>query len=284
MQFFRYRYPLYRTCFRLFSSTTEKELQDINQLMKTYNNSHTPIRTYALFQWMLNIANIKPDLTCYLHIIRACSDLNNQNACEKIHRFITEDRTLSNNDYRQLQIKLIYMYAKIQHLDFAEQLFQQIRTMNHPSLDALLYGTMFKGEKAMNGRKNRSSNSLDILLAYNMNRQAKKTIELYENDFQKKKLVELDAVTATCVLNAASNCRRLDIGEHVHQQVQRLNLLDPPNVRLATAVRFILLVNLNHVLFLRRSSICTVIVVLFIVLENYSINFFLQLIMSLIRR
>ena len=161
MQFVRCRFPLHhRTSFRLFSSTfvdvtpstTEKELQDINQLMKTYNTSRTPIRTYALFRWMLNIANIKPDLTCYLHIIRACSDLNNRDACQKIHQFITDDRTLSIDADRQLQIKLIYMYAKMKDLDMSEQIFQQIQTAKNTSLDALLYGTMFKGEKAMDRR------------------------------------------------------------------------------------------------------------------------------------
>ena len=81
-----------------------------------------------------------------------------------------------------------------------------------------------------------------------MNGQAKKTIELYENDIQKKKLIELDAVTATCVLNAASDCRRLDIGEDIHAEVQRLKLLDPPNIRLATAVRICLINSSNSVL------------------------------------
>ena len=160
MQFFR-RFATHRTAFRWFSSTiidvnpstTEKELQDINKLMKTYNNARIPIRTYALFQWMLNIANIKPDLICYLHIIRACSELNNRNVCQKIHQSIAEDRTLPIDEYRQLQIKLMYMYAKIQDIDLAEQLFQQIRTTKNSSLDPLLYGTMFKGEKEMNGRK-----------------------------------------------------------------------------------------------------------------------------------
>ena len=124
---------------------------------------------------------------------------------------------------------------------------------------------------------------MPMLLAYNMNRQAKKTIELYENDFRKKRLVELDAITATCVLNAASDCHRLDIGEHVHHQVRRLKLLDPPNIRLATAVSISPLVHSSKSSSFRRSSICTVVVVLFIVLVNYLINFYLQLIMSLIR-
>lgn len=104
-----------------------------------------------------------------------------------------------------------------------------------------------------------------------MNGQAKKTIELYEKDIQKKKLIDLDAVTATCILNAASDCRRLDIGEDIHAEVQRLKLLDPPNIRLATAVRISLVDSIHSFLF-RRSWICIVIVVRSLVLGNYSIN------------
>jgi hypothetical protein len=158
MQYFR-RFALIRSSFRLFSSsivnvtplTTEKELNEISKLMKNYNNSHVPIRTYALFQWMINITNLKPNFTCYLHIIRACSELNNLNICQKIHQFIEQDQTLQLNDYRQLQIKLIYMYAKIKNIDLAEQLFHQIRVVKNPLIDTILYGTMFKGEKEVSG-------------------------------------------------------------------------------------------------------------------------------------
>jgi len=79
---------------------------------------------------------------------------------------------------------------------------------------------------------------MNIILAYNMNGQPDKTIKLYENEILKNKSIELDAISATCVLNACSDCHRLDIGEYVHQEVRRLKLLDPPNIRLATAVRF----------------------------------------------
>jgi hypothetical protein len=78
MQFLR-RLSLIRPSFRFISSsitnvtpsTTEKELDEINKLMKNYNNSHAPIRTIALFEWMINITKLKPDFNCYLHIIRA---------------------------------------------------------------------------------------------------------------------------------------------------------------------------------------------------------------------
>jgi hypothetical protein len=71
-----------------------------------------------------------------------------------------------------------------------------------------------------------------------MNGQPEKTIELYENEILRNQSIELDAISATCILNACSDCHRLDIGEHVHHEVRRLKLLDPPNIRLATAVRF----------------------------------------------
>lgn len=67
-----------------------------------------------------------------------------------------------------------------------------------------------------------------------MNGQSEKTIELYKNNN-----IQLDAISATCLLNAASNCHRLDIGKHVYNEVKRLKLLNhPPNIRLATAVSF----------------------------------------------
>ncbi len=88
--------------------------------------------------------------------------------------------------------------------------------------------------------ENRNLNNLGVVLAYNMNGQPEKTIELYENEIRKKKSIELDAISATCVLNACSDCHRLDIGEYIHQEIRRLKLLDPPNIRLATAVRFVI--------------------------------------------
>jgi len=154
MQFFR-RFSLIRASFRFLSSsntnvtpsTTEKELYEINKLMKTYNNSHVPIRTLALFEWMLNITHVKPDFISYLQVIRACGELNNLPICQKIHQFISNDQTLQANDYRQLQIKLIYMYAKIQHIELAEEIFQQAKAMKNLPVDISLFGTMFKGER-----------------------------------------------------------------------------------------------------------------------------------------
>ena len=136
-------------------STIEKELQEISKLMKHYNNSHAPIRTYALFQWMLNIINLKPDFACYLHIIRACNELNSLNVCKKIHQCIEQDGTLPIDEYRQLRIKLLYMYAKLKKMDSAERLFHQIRENAKASVDAVLYGTMFKGEDEVSGRKSK---------------------------------------------------------------------------------------------------------------------------------
>ncbi|CAF5001587.1 unnamed protein product, partial [Rotaria socialis] len=86
MQYFR-RFSLIRSTFRFISSvtvdvnssTTQHELNEINKLMRTYNTTETPIRTVALFEWMLNIINIKPDFNCYLNIIRACGELDNIN-------------------------------------------------------------------------------------------------------------------------------------------------------------------------------------------------------------
>jgi hypothetical protein len=69
-----------------------------------------------------------------------------------------------------------------------------------------------------------------------MNGQAAKTIELYEREMMNQHTLELDAVTATCVLSACSDCQRLDVGKHVHAEVTRLKLLDTPNIRLVTAV------------------------------------------------
>ena len=71
-----------------------------------------------------------------------------------------------------------------------------------------------------------------------MNGQANKTIEVYENELLNNKTIDLDAITATCVLNACSHCHRLNIGKHIHNEAIRLNLLDSSNVRLATAVSF----------------------------------------------
>ncbi|CAF3475780.1 unnamed protein product [Rotaria sordida] len=231
MQYFR-RLSLIRSSFRLLSSsivdvtpstivdvtpsTIEKELYEINKLMKTYNNTHVPIRTIALFEWMLNIINIKPDFNCYLNIIRACGELNNLNICQNIHKYIQNDQTLKIQEYHQLQIKLIYMYSKIKNIQSAEQIFQQVKTIKNLPIDISLFGTMFKG--------------------YNMNGQPNKTIELYENEILNNKIIELDAISATCLLSACTDCHRLDIGEYVHDEILRLGLLDPPNIRLATAI------------------------------------------------
>ncbi len=160
MQVFR-RFFLIRPSLRFVSSsivnvtpmTNQKELYEISKLMKTYNNSHLPIRTLALFEWMLNITNLKPDFSCYLHIIRACGELNNKNICQKIHQIIEKDQTLQSNEYYQLQIKLIYMYAKIKHIEIAEQIFYQAKTMKNSSLDSILFGTMFKGERKVSLKK-----------------------------------------------------------------------------------------------------------------------------------
>lgn len=84
--------------------------------MKNYNSTHVPIRTLALFEWMVNIADIQPDLVSYLHIIHACTALSNLNAARKVHQRIDHDRTLTAKEYQHLQVKLIDLYAKTKHL------------------------------------------------------------------------------------------------------------------------------------------------------------------------
>ena len=183
--------------------------------MQTYNQSRAPIRTLALFEWMTNIMDVKPNAVSYQHIIRACAELNHVESCQKLQETIQNDRTLSSDESGHLRIKMIYMYAKMKEIHRAEQLFEQVKRMKNFSFDAVLFSTMFK--------------------SYNMNGQSKKTIELYEKDSS----MELDAVTATCILSACSDCQRLDIGEHVHREVNRLHLLEAkdgtPNIRLVTA-------------------------------------------------
>ena len=123
MQFFR-RFATIRSSFRCLSSsfvnvhpsTRRHELDEINKLMKKYNSTQVPIRTLALFEWMVNITNIQPDLVSYLHIIHACTALSNLNAARKVHQWIDNDRALSAKDYRHLQVKLTYLYAKTKHL------------------------------------------------------------------------------------------------------------------------------------------------------------------------
>lgn len=154
MQFFR-RLSLIRPVFRFISSkvvdvdqvTTEKELNEINKLMKLYNTTNVPMRTVALFEWMSNIIDLKPDFNCYLNIIRACREIDNLNMCKKLHQCIDNDTTLSDNEYNQLQIKLMYMYAKIKNIELAEQLFYKLKSNNNVPIDIRLFGTMFKGEE-----------------------------------------------------------------------------------------------------------------------------------------
>lgn len=124
-------------------ATTQRELTEIGKLMETYNSAHSPMRTLALFEWMLNIIDVKPDLACYLHAIRACGEVKNAELCRRVHQFIENDRTLADQEYEQLQSKLIYMYAKMQRMDVAEEIFRRAKTRNLG-----LFGTMFKGERA----------------------------------------------------------------------------------------------------------------------------------------
>lgn len=154
MQYFR-RFSSIRTTLRFISSivvdvtasTTEKEINEINKLMKHYNNTQTPIRTVALFEWMMNIINLKPDYDCYLHIIRACGEINNLDMCLKIDQCIEKDGKLQANEYHQLQIKLIYMYGKVKNIKAAEKIFQQALTTKSLQVHTSLFGTMFKGEE-----------------------------------------------------------------------------------------------------------------------------------------
>ena len=112
-------------------STKQKELSEIQKLMRNYNNSHESIRTLALFEWMINISDTKPDFPCYLQIIRACGKVNHFNFCQRVHDFIENDQTLDQNEYYQLQTKLIYMYAKINRLDLVEQIFHSLTNTNN---------------------------------------------------------------------------------------------------------------------------------------------------------
>ena len=190
--YYLHRFILIRSSFRFLSSsivnvnsfTTEKELYEISKLMKHYNDSHLPIRTIALFEWMLNVINLKPNFTCYLHIIRASGDINNLNTCQKLHQFIENDRTLQDNEYRQLQIKLFHMYVKTQNIELAEEIFCRAKASEHRQIDASLFATMFKGEF----KKIFMQRLLELHCSdYNMNGQPNKTIELHERETLQKK-------------------------------------------------------------------------------------------------
>jgi hypothetical protein len=45
------------------------------------------------------------------------------------------------------------MYAKIKHIEIAEQIFYQVKAMKNSSLDSILFGTMFKGERKVSLKK-----------------------------------------------------------------------------------------------------------------------------------
>ena len=89
-------------------STNHNDLQEINHLMQTYNQSQKPIRTLALFEWMTNITDVQPNVDSYQHIIRACAELNHLASCQKLQQSIQNDRTLSPDEASHLRIKLIY--------------------------------------------------------------------------------------------------------------------------------------------------------------------------------
>lgn len=203
-------------------TTSENELAEINRLMQNYNQNRAAIRTVALFEWMINIIHVQPNFHSYIHLIQACGIVNHFETCRKLHRWIDQDKRISADESEQLQIKLIYMYAKIKQMPYAEEIFNQKKTKQ----SAVLFGTLFKG--------------------YNMNNQPEKTIELFEKYFMQNKTVALDPVIATCVLSACSDCRRLDVGEYIHQEIGRLKLLEgQPNIRLITAVRDVVLISIG---------------------------------------
>jgi hypothetical protein len=185
MQFFRC-YPKIRTSFRCVStfivntnsSTIENELNQINQLMQNYNDTHVPIRTYALFQWMIHVINIQPNFASYLHIIHACNLLKNNNACRTIHHWINKDTKLSPSAYRQLRIKLIYMYARTEQIQLAEELFQQAKDDKHSSIDALLFGTIFKGELNI---VHLSNNKLNMIFESNKQCRFRFNVDAHHN-------------------------------------------------------------------------------------------------------
>lgn len=122
-------------------TTSESELFEINKLMQNYNQNRTPIRTLALFEWMINIIRVQPNFTSYVHLIQACVVVNHIETCRKLHRCIDQDKKLSKEEYQQLQIKLIYMYARIKRMADAEEIFDRIQTIQSP----MLFGTIFKG-------------------------------------------------------------------------------------------------------------------------------------------
>ena len=122
-------------------TTTENEVIEINKLMQNYNQNRTPIRTLALFEWMTNIIHVHPNYTSYIHLIQACAVVNHLETCRKLHRCIDDDQRLSKDEHVQLQIKLIYMYAKMKRIVDAKEIFDRIRT----SPSSLLFGTILKG-------------------------------------------------------------------------------------------------------------------------------------------
>ena len=147
-----------------------------------------------------------PDVVTFICILKACGSLQDIDKGKKIHEEI-QRRCLVRNDIALGNV-LVDMYAKCGMLAKAQQVLEDL-----PSRDAVSWNALITG--------------------YAQQGQCHEAFDCFRQ--MKTEGLSPSAVTFTCLLKACGDAGSIDNGEHIHEEIVNLGLLES-DVMLGTAL------------------------------------------------
>ncbi|KAJ0099600.1 hypothetical protein Patl1_20045 [Pistacia atlantica] len=206
---------------KVFDQMCNRDLVSWNSLICGYSQCNKFEEVLGLFNSMQE-ANIKADAVTMVKVILACIYLGNWCTADSMVKYI-EENNIEIDVY--LGNTLIDMYGRRGLVDLARETFNQMRYKNVVSWNAVIKGyvkvrRLVEAQKLFDMVPRRDVISwTSMITGYSQANQFAEAIKLFREMMFTK--VKPDEITVASVLSACAHLGSLDVGEAIHEYVQR---------------------------------------------------------------
>ncbi|XP_031280530.1 pentatricopeptide repeat-containing protein At2g22410, mitochondrial-like [Pistacia vera] len=206
---------------KLFDQMCNRDLVSWNSLICGYSQCNKFEEVLGLFNSMQE-ANIKADAVTMVKVILACIYLGSWCTADSMVKYI-EENNIEIDVY--LGNTLIDMYGRRGLVDLARETFNQMRYKNVVSWNAVIKGyvkvmRLVEAQKLFDMMPRRDVISwTSMITGYSQANQFAEAIKLFREMMFAK--VKPDEITVASVLSACAHLGSLDVGEAIHEYIQR---------------------------------------------------------------
>ncbi|KAJ4706108.1 Pentatricopeptide repeat-containing protein [Melia azedarach] len=207
---------------KLFDVMSVRDLVSWNSLICGYSQCNRFEEVLCLFNSMQE-DNIKADAVTMVKVILACIYLGNWAIADSVIRYI-EEKDIEIDVY--LGNTLIDMYGRRGLVDLAREVFNQMCDKNVISWNAMIMGYakathLIEARQLLDEMPRRDVISwTSLITGYSRANQFAEALNLFQEMMLSK--VKPDEITVASVLSACAHLGSLDMGEAIHDYIQRI--------------------------------------------------------------